>query len=58
VDVEINPEPRPDEREVIEVALRKLIAGRSLPPAYRSAWREAGIREAVSFQAADALPRG
>jgi hypothetical protein len=58
VDVEIVPEPGPEDREALEQALRKLIAGRTLSPAYTSAWREAGIREAVEeVQTAGARPR-
>jgi hypothetical protein len=57
VDLEIEPQPSPEEREAIEVALRRLIEGPSLPPAYRSAWRAEGIREAVEDQAAEAGPR-
>jgi hypothetical protein len=57
VDVELTPDPAPEEREAIEVALRKLIAGSAAPVSYQSAWRAAGIREAVEDQAADARPR-
>jgi hypothetical protein len=56
VNVEITPEPEPEERRVIEAALQKLIEGSSPPAVYRSAWREAGIREAVEDQAV-ARPR-
>jgi hypothetical protein len=45
--LEIKPQPTAQEREAIERALRKLIAGRSVPAAYESAWRQAGLREAV-----------
>jgi hypothetical protein len=45
--LEISPEPAPEEREAIEAALRKLIQGRTVPAAYESVWRQAGIREAV-----------
>jgi hypothetical protein len=55
VDVDIRPEPDPDEREAIETALRKLIAGAALPPAYTSAWRQVGIREAAGL--IDRVPR-
>jgi hypothetical protein len=41
---EIRPEPTPEERAAILVALERLLAD-SRPAAYRSAWREAGIRE-------------
>ncbi len=56
MDVEITPEPGADEREAIEAALRRLIARGTLPAAYTSAWRKAGLREAVDAQAG-ARPR-
>jgi hypothetical protein len=43
MDAEIRPEPTPVERAAILAALERLLAAG--PPAYRSAWREAGIRE-------------
>jgi hypothetical protein len=43
MDVEINPEPKPEEREAIEVALRRLVAPAVLPAAYTSAWRKAAV---------------
>ena len=56
MDVAISPDPRPGEREAIEAALRKLIRGDKLPPAYTSAWRRAGLEQVVADQAA-ARPR-
>jgi hypothetical protein len=50
------PRPEPDERKAIELALRRLIARGSLPAQYTSAWRNAGLREAVQSQAG-ARPR-
>ena len=47
MDFEIAPEPTPAEREALASALRQLLAGRILPRAYSSAWRDAGIRENV-----------
>lgn len=44
MDPEIRPEPSPQERMAILVALERLFADGG-PPAYRSGWREAGIRE-------------
>lgn len=44
---EITPEPSPEEREALDAALERLLAGEATPPAYASAWREAGIRENV-----------
>jgi hypothetical protein len=40
----ITPEPTPEERTAILAALGSL-AQNGLPAAYRSAWREEGIRE-------------
>jgi hypothetical protein len=42
---EIRPEPTPEERNAILAALERLFSKGSGSPAYRSAWREAGIRE-------------
>jgi hypothetical protein len=44
----MTPEPDEDERAAIEGALRRLLTRDLLPGAYTSAWREAGLREAVS----------
>lgn len=43
MELEITPEP--DEREPVLVAVRLLLSADGKPPAYRSAWRESGIRE-------------
>jgi hypothetical protein len=43
VEVEIRPEP--DDREAVLAAVRALLSTDGVPPAYRSAWRELGIRE-------------
>jgi hypothetical protein len=56
MDVEITPRPEPEQRAAIELALRRLIGRGKVPPAYTSAWRQAGIREAVEAQAG-ARPR-
>jgi hypothetical protein len=45
VEVRIRPEPSTEERAAILAAVERLLAGDSLPPAYRSAWRAAGARE-------------
>lgn len=42
---EIRPEPSPEERAVILAALERLRDGDAGPQAYRSGWREAGVRE-------------
>jgi hypothetical protein len=47
MDVEIKPEPAPDEREAIEAALRRLMGRGIQPAAYTSAWRKTGVRESV-----------
>jgi hypothetical protein len=49
VDAEIRPEPTPDERRALELALERLLAGPALPAAYTSGWREAGIAENIEF---------
>jgi hypothetical protein len=43
VEVVIEPEPEPDEQKALTLALARLLEGETLPPAYRSAWRRAGI---------------
>ncbi len=48
MELEITPEADPDQREAIEAALERLLADAALPPAYLSAWRQAGIAENVS----------
>jgi hypothetical protein len=45
VDVQIRPEPGSEEREIILCALEERLAQDGRPVAYRSAWRELGIRE-------------
>jgi hypothetical protein len=57
MDVEITPQPDPAEREAIELALLRLVAGVSVHSAYTSAWRQAGLREAVEAQAVARLRR-
>jgi len=47
VDVRIEPEPEREERKAIEIALRRLLARGTVPAAYTSAWRTAGLRDAV-----------
>ena len=50
MDVQIEPEPAPAEREAIEAALERLLGDRFSPPGagpYASAWRLAGLRENV-----------
>jgi hypothetical protein len=45
VDVAIEPEPSPEERAAILAALEEQLAEHSGSSAYRSAWRESGVRE-------------
>ena len=43
--VEIRPEP--DDPEAVLAAVQLLLSADGKPPPYRSAWREAGIRESA-----------
>ncbi len=45
VDFLISPEPDPEEREALAVALERLLPAADVPPAYGSMWRSAGIVE-------------
>ena len=45
MDAEIRPEPSSEERELILRALEEQFTRDGRPAAYRSAWRELGIRE-------------
>jgi hypothetical protein len=55
VNVDIVPSPEPEERRALIAALERLLADPAprLPPQYRSAWRQAGIKEAT-----EAAPAG
>ena len=44
---EITPVPSTEERAAILAALRDQDAGEGAPPAYRSLWRQEGIRESA-----------
>ena len=50
MEAEIRPEPSPEERRALELALERLLAGPALPAAYTSGWREAGIAENIEFR--------
>lgn len=58
MDVRITPEP--DDRDAVLAAVQALLARDRVPAAYRSGWREAGIRENLDYeqdQGATGLPR-
>ena len=57
MNVAITPDPEPQQRAAIEAALQTLLEGAGQPAVYASAWRRAGLADAVSDQAADARPR-
>lgn len=50
---QIRPEPTPEERAVILAALERLVSRDSRPSAYRSAWRDAGVRENLDESSED-----
>jgi hypothetical protein len=51
------PEPEPFEREVLELALERLLSDRPVEPAaYRSEWRRAALEEGVAGGDEDAGP--
>jgi hypothetical protein len=45
VDLVVTPNPAPEEREAIAIALAGILAREEAPAAYSSAWRRAGIAE-------------
>jgi hypothetical protein len=45
VELIIRPEPDPEEREALALALERLLSSAEVPPAYTSRWRAAGIAE-------------
>jgi hypothetical protein len=53
VEPEIRPEPSPEERSAILTALERLVADDPRPAAYRSSWRDAGVRENLDDSADD-----
>jgi hypothetical protein len=57
VEFVLEPDPGPEEREAVTVALERLLAGEQVPDAYRSAWRQAGIVENLGGDYATARPR-
>jgi hypothetical protein len=53
MDLEIEPEPSPEERAAILAALDEQLAQGSDPSAYRSVWRATGVRENVLDESPD-----
>ena len=51
MDVEIRPEPEPEERQAIEAALRRLIRGGAPPAAYTSAGGDRARRDSEPYAA-------
>ena len=47
MNIEITPEPSPEERQALLASLERLLAAPEPPAAYRSGWRERGILENV-----------
>jgi hypothetical protein len=45
VDFLVSPEPDPEEREALTLALERVLPAADGPPAYASRWRSAGIAE-------------
>jgi hypothetical protein len=41
--------PEPENRDAVVAAIEALLARDSVPPAYRSLWRQRAIRENVEF---------
>lgn len=51
--MEVRISPEPSDREGIVAAVEALLASNGEPPAYRSAWRELGIRENLGEEPED-----
>jgi hypothetical protein len=45
VEFVVRPEPDPDKREALVVALERLLGEADVPSAYKSRWRSDGIAE-------------
>lgn len=43
--MEVRITPEPDDRDALVAAVEALLSRNPLPAAYRSAWRELGVRE-------------
>jgi hypothetical protein len=57
MEFKLEPEPAPEEREVVTIALKRLLGGERVPPAHRSAWRRLGVIENLGDCYATARPR-
>jgi hypothetical protein len=57
VEFVLEPEPEAEERQAVTLALERLLAREQLPPAYRSAWRRAGVVDNLGAGYATARPR-
>ena len=58
--MEVRITPEPDDRDAVLAAVQALLARDRVPAAYRSGWREAGIRENLGYeqpQGETGLPR-
>jgi hypothetical protein len=47
VNVEIRPEPSPEERRALLASLERLLADPEPPAGYRSGWRKQGLLENI-----------
>jgi hypothetical protein len=55
MDVEIRPEPSPEERRALLASLERLLADPQPPAAYRSRWRKQGLLENIAPEGAGEL---
>jgi hypothetical protein len=55
VDVEIRPEPSPEERRALLASLERLLADPEPPAAYRSGWRKQALLENIAPEGAGEL---
>jgi len=57
VDFVARPDPDPEAREALELALERLLRTDQPPPAYRSRWRAEGIAENLDGESYEPLLR-
>lgn len=57
MDFSVSPDPDPEDREAVTIALERLLGGEHVPPAFRSAWRHEGVVENLGVDYATARPR-